>query len=126
MERYAKAGCLPGTAALRDERGNDAGQQIAHTARRHTRIAPRTYRHAAGGISHQATGALEHRYRAIAASEFAHSRKTVLADIRGGAAQQAGRLSRVGRDHRGLRQLTRLVRQQIQTIRIQHQRQTSL
>jgi hypothetical protein len=42
VQAYAETSCVPCRAALRQQRGDHASKQVAHAARGHAGIAPRT------------------------------------------------------------------------------------
>ncbi len=107
---------------MRQQRGDHASKQVAHAARGHAGIAPRTDVQTSIRIGNQATGTFQHHHRRVTTGELADGGKTILLHIFRGHAQQPRRFTGMRRQHGRCGERSRLARQQVQTIGIEYQR----
>ena len=87
---HARQQCVLRVSALREQRGDDAGQHVTHSGACHARVAARVDEPCAVGQGANAARAFQHDEAGIARSDFAGRRAAVGLYGRGVAAEQPG------------------------------------
>ena len=115
-------GGIPCGTTLRHQCGNDAGQEISHTATAHARISPCTDVQTSIWISNKASRTFQYDNRVIALCQSAGRGKPIQLDLRNLFIEQPRRLAGVRRQYGGSCETARFTRKEIESVGIQHQR----